>query len=604
MTRPDIIKPRHLERLAVGYGRQSTQDQVEKNTGSTDYQRAQLRFALEWGWPPERTRWLDDFGLTGTAAEHRPDYQQLRRWIREGLVGIVCVSDHSRLGRDAAEWLAFVADCLAHDVLIAIDGRIVDLGDTNDRLHTSLMAVLAEHDGLNRRDTLQRGRSAKLMRGESVSYPPVGYVRPRKGAWELDPDPAIRAALPAVFRVFVEVRSLHAAVARLRELGIKIPRRKPGHPVRWVDASIPVLRDILTNPNYTPDYYYRRRVDDHRKPRSAKGRYRIRKATTEEMKIIPDHHVGYVTRAQWAEIQVIFRTNTWSSDHTRLGDGHALVQGILRCAYHRNRLLGTHYKRGKSARSRSHNYYCRGDYDLGGQVCRRIAGGRLDDAIAALVLERLSPPSIAQVKTAFDRAMADSRAEQRHREIEKTRLRQRVADLEQKLDALDPDSFKVFKTIERNLEQATRDLEKLEKIDESERQRTVRDNAAVLARAEQLAPEVEHILEARTTTDRDRKALVRMVVRTIRIEKWGNERLAVRVKWNDGVPDKALDLLLNKGVGRVLVEMHGQGKEPGKIAEHLNALGVRTRRGKRWTPKMVRQFIWRRSRKERRAPAV
>jgi len=29
MTRPDIIKPRHLERLAVGYGRQSTPDQVE-----------------------------------------------------------------------------------------------------------------------------------------------------------------------------------------------------------------------------------------------------------------------------------------------------------------------------------------------------------------------------------------------------------------------------------------------------------------------------------------------------------------------------------------------------------------------------------------------
>lgn len=127
MTRPSLITETHLGELAVGYGRQSTEKQVERNTGSRDYQLGQLRYPREWGWPEERIRWLDDFGLSGSPAAHRPSYQQLRQWVREFLLGLVCVSDHSRLGRNAAEWLSFYGDCAAHGVLIAIDGKIGNL---------------------------------------------------------------------------------------------------------------------------------------------------------------------------------------------------------------------------------------------------------------------------------------------------------------------------------------------------------------------------------------------------------------------------------------------------------------------------------------------
>src|SRR5258705_170860 len=115
MVTPINIKPQHLERLAICYGRQSSMEQVEKHTGSSAYQREQVRFPREWGWAPGRIQWLEDPGLSGTAAEHRPQYQKLRELICEGKVGLVCVADHSRLGRDAKEWLSFMADCLAHD---------------------------------------------------------------------------------------------------------------------------------------------------------------------------------------------------------------------------------------------------------------------------------------------------------------------------------------------------------------------------------------------------------------------------------------------------------------------------------------------------------
>jgi DNA invertase Pin-like site-specific DNA recombinase len=593
MMRPSQIKPRHLERLAIGYGRQSTAVQVEKHTGSSEYQRGQLRFPIEWGWAPERVRWLDDFGLTGTAAEHRPGYRQLRVMIRKDAIGIACVSDHSRLGRNAAEWLAFVADCLAHDVLIAIDGKIVDLGDTNDRLHTSLMAVLAEHDGLNRRDTLQRGRLAKLMGGKAVSAPPVGYLPDQKGRWALDPDPMVRGAIAAVFREFFRGRSLRATVIRLREQAIKIPRRKPGHPVRWREASIPILKDIFSNPNYTPDYFYRRRVDDHRKGRSAKGRYRIRRASADEMHVIPDHHVGYLTHDQWQEIRAIFRSNAWSADHANLGVGPALVQGLPRCTRHRSRILLTHYKRGRDAGPRCHSYRCRGDYDLGGAGCRSIPGGALDDAIATLVLDRLSPPTIAAVKAAFDRAMADSRADQRHREIEKTHLHHRIADLEEKLDILDANSFDAFKAVERRYEQAKRELAALEEGDLTKRQHAVQNDAATLEEAEKLAREVRKTWEASTTTAGDRKSLVRIVIRTILVEDWDKERLRVRIKWVDGWPESVVDVLLPAGVKRLILELQQQGKSFEETAQRLSAMGIRTRRGKQWTRKIVQQFVWR-----------
>jgi hypothetical protein len=42
------------------------------------------------------------------------------------------VADHSRLGRNAAEWLEFYAECAVRDVLIAIDGKISNPKDSND----------------------------------------------------------------------------------------------------------------------------------------------------------------------------------------------------------------------------------------------------------------------------------------------------------------------------------------------------------------------------------------------------------------------------------------------------------------------------------------
>ena len=591
MTRPPIIQPHHLERLAVFYGRQSTPEQVESNPGSAEYQRRQMRFAREWGWPDDRVRWFDDFGLTGAAAEHRPEYREMRRLVQEGDVALVGAADLSRLGRDAAELLFFLGDCNAHDVLVAIDGKISNLRDPGDWLYTAIFAILSQHGALNIRDTLQRGRMGQLQAGRAVTHPPVGYDKGPQGEWMVTSDLRVRAAISTVFRVLLEVRSLRATVIRLLELHAEVPVRGPSRVAQFRKPDISRVYKMLRNPNYTPDYHYRRRVVDLTKPRTAKGHHRLRKATPEELIIKRDHHEGYITREQRAEMEAIFRTNSWSRDHTSLGHGDALVQGLVRCVVHREWLMRVHYKERPGGDRRSHAYHCEGDYKIGGRQCRTVVGRLLDDAVLQVVLRRLSPPSIEAVRETLERVLADARAAQRNRTIEVAHLRQRIADLERKLDALDPDSFQVFKHVERELETAKRRLVVIESADEATRNSMARQHAAILSAALELAPDIPRILSASTTKNRDRKELLRIMVRAAVIEEWGAERLRVRLHWADEAAETLVDVWLPAGVERLITELRTKGESFAKIACSMNDLGIKTGRGSMWAVKHVRNFL-------------
>src|SRR5262249_17760831 len=150
--------------------------------------------------------------------------------------------------------------------------------------------------------------------------------------------------------------------------------------------------------------------------------------------------------------------------------------------------------------------------------CRTVPGSRLDDAVLRAGLEILSPPRISAVEATLKRLFADSRADQRHRELEAARLRQRVSDLQRKFEALDPDSFQVFKHVEGQLESATRDLIAIEGTDDDQRREMAREYASILAEAVQIAPDVPRIVNASSTTNRDRKELVRILVRSVFID--------------------------------------------------------------------------------------
>src|SRR6266852_3413528 len=196
--KPAALKRHHLEGRAGVYLRQNTLKQTRENTGSTEYQRGQKQWALRWGFPEDRIDVLDqDLGRSGSAAAHRDDYLRLRDGVRRRIYTVVLVSDLTRLGRDADEAFDFIRDCKVHDVLIAIDGELLDTRHKVDLLRARLGAMFAELDRDNLRDTMERGRRARLQQGLAVSVPPAGY---RGKRWEMDPRPEVQMPIRVCFR--------------------------------------------------------------------------------------------------------------------------------------------------------------------------------------------------------------------------------------------------------------------------------------------------------------------------------------------------------------------------------------------------------------------
>ena len=99
--RPPEIKATHLAKDAAVYQRQSTARQVEENTGSGEYQRAQAEWALKYGWREDQIVVFDqDQGRSGSTLVNRPDYLRLIQRIqrRERRTSLSCIATWRKFG--------------------------------------------------------------------------------------------------------------------------------------------------------------------------------------------------------------------------------------------------------------------------------------------------------------------------------------------------------------------------------------------------------------------------------------------------------------------------------------------------------------------------
>ncbi len=74
-----LITSDHLRRLAIIYVRQSTEEQVRDNVGSTEYQRGLVEVARALGWDESQIQIIDeDLGKSGSSTERRKGLQRLQ----------------------------------------------------------------------------------------------------------------------------------------------------------------------------------------------------------------------------------------------------------------------------------------------------------------------------------------------------------------------------------------------------------------------------------------------------------------------------------------------------------------------------------------------
>ena len=100
MNRETLIPPTHLARQAMVYVRQSTTKQLALNQESTRRQYQLTEAAQRFGWPQPRIQVIDDdLGLSGASSTQRTGFQRLVAAISLGEVGIILVTEVSRLSR-------------------------------------------------------------------------------------------------------------------------------------------------------------------------------------------------------------------------------------------------------------------------------------------------------------------------------------------------------------------------------------------------------------------------------------------------------------------------------------------------------------------------
>ena len=243
-----LIRSEHLRRLAVVYVRQSTEEQVRDNTGSTDAQRALAGTARSLGWEESQIIVIDeDLGRSGSSSERRTGWHRLQMMIAAKQVGAVFVLTISRLSRQVLDFELFRMLAAANGTLLHTDGRLVDPADSNDTIVSQISAMVAHFENRKRTEIMSQARKILAKQGVVVSTLPVGWVETPGGGY--DYDPAVKDTIDMIINIFWQSRSLRRTVFALEKAGIQIPARR-GNRILFIRPNLNRVRLILLNPAY------------------------------------------------------------------------------------------------------------------------------------------------------------------------------------------------------------------------------------------------------------------------------------------------------------------------------------------------------------------
>jgi DNA invertase Pin-like site-specific DNA recombinase len=196
------ITPRHRERHAYIYIRQSTLRQVHQNRESQANQYALVERAVALGWIPERIHVIDaDLGQSGRDGQ-RPGFTDLVAEVSLGRAGIVLSYEASRLARSNAGWYALLDLASVVGTLIGDTDGVYDPRLYNDRLLLGLRGIFSEAELHLLQLRLAAGRMRQIERGTYRQQLPTGLVRRPDGQVAKDPDLQVQRTILLVLERF------------------------------------------------------------------------------------------------------------------------------------------------------------------------------------------------------------------------------------------------------------------------------------------------------------------------------------------------------------------------------------------------------------------
>jgi DNA invertase Pin-like site-specific DNA recombinase/predicted DNA-binding transcriptional regulator AlpA len=540
MTDPSKIKPTHTQRAALVYVRQSTVSQVEHNRESTARQYALADRACQLGWAREQVVVIDeDLGVSGASADKRTGFTRMTSEVALARVGIILGLEVSRLARNNSDWYRLLELCGLTDTLIGDNDGIYHPALFNDRLLLGLKGTMSEAELHIIRARLDGGIRNKAARGQLRRGLPVGFVWGEgDGEVLFHPDAAVTGAIRTVFERFAEYGSARRVWLWFRSESLQFPMQDGPHgQICWVTPTYTAIHSILTNPVYAGAYAYgktrcERYVDEH-----GMVKKRLRHVPISQWAVLlPDHHPGFLDWPTFHANQARLDANTHPKPHQAGGavrEGAALLQGLATCG-RCGRKLRTHYR----GRNSTPGYHCAGKDIVEGRgvYCLNIGGLAIDHAVATAFLDAVTPAAVEAVMLSVQQLHAnhDAALAQWHLEVERARYESQRAERRYRL--VEPENRLVARGLEAEWENRLRDLSAAEEeLKRREMQQPKPVGPEQLRRLNILGADLRQVWSAPTTTDRDRKELLRTLLEEVLVDvKRAEGQAHLTLRWRGG----------------------------------------------------------------------
>src|SRR5262250_530102 len=605
------ITEQHQSKSAYIYVRQSTPAQILHHQESTERQYALREKAAELGWNQAAIRTLDrDLGVSGAQMTGRDDFKTLVADVSMGQVGAVFALEVSRLARSNLDWLRLLELCALTQTLVIDEDGCYDPADFNDGLLLGLKGTMAQAELHFLRGRLLGGKLNKAKKGELRFPLPVGFCYDEEGRTILDPDEEVRGAVALVFRLFRETGSTYGVMHQFTQRGLRFPKRAYGGAwngkIIWGRLCHGRVLCMLRNPSYAGMYVFGRY--QYRQEISPEGeiRKRMQAVAMPAWRVsLKEHHEGYITWEEFLENAKRLEKNRTNGEETLLSgparEGSALLQGLLLCG-HCGRALTIRYTGNGGIYP---TYLCNWlrREGLTTKDCMSFRCDLLDAAVSEQVLKALQPAELELALAALRELESRDQTIMRQWQMRLERAEYEVALAERRYQEVDPSNRLVADTLERRWNDALVRLEDLKKqAVEFQRQEarivTPEQKAKVLA----LARDFPRLWHAPSTHHKDRKRMLRLLIKDITVEKLAEPRqLSVHIRWQGGastdlsvpLPPKAADRFRCPSAIVERVRELAHNLLDAQIADELNRESHVSTKGKPYTRSMIRWIRWR-----------
>jgi len=592
------IAPRHLERSAIVYVRQSDPQQVREHTESTRLQRGLREKAISLGWS-NPTLVEDDQGITASGFADRPGFQWLLTQVTLRKAGIILCIEASRLSRNSRDWAHLFEMCGYFDTLVADLQQVYDVAIPNDRLVLQIKGTVAELELSNMKTRLRAGIEAKAARGELKVLIPPGYVYDGNGQLVMDPDKRVQQAIRSMFEKFGHSTSIRQLALSYRDSHTLFPVKKPGKhgAIVWAVPKPAVLHKLISHPIFA-GVYARGRTQSFVDYVDGKLVKRVRRILSpEEWKVcIKDHHEPYISweRYQSNLAKLAEARPRWPMNENRgaVREGPALLAGLLRCGRCGRKLRVTYNKKSTA------QYYCDGSGPRNVKRCLAFGSKLVDEKVGEQLCRVVEPMAIEAAHEAFARDL-----QEHEHAVEQVRLRvqsaQYAADRAfEQYDLADPKNRLVADNLEKRLNEKLTELQaaraQLEQRRENDKPLTEQQRQAI----HNLARDFPGLWSHQDTPTTLRKQLLRSAIREIVvIHKSDDRQLEFTIHWEG---DACTQLTVKKRATPVgsrtdgslveLITKLSPTLDDGEIARILNMKELLTPRDLPWTMDRVKSF--------------